>query len=96
MIMSYTPGTQTDLPEAARERLAKMRGTGAQEKLFTSDLSVNEFLLVREAGFAPLGLVMGSSVYHMGFQWQKNFQNQAFKFKPNPNNSICPKGVLLK
>ncbi|MCL5056173.1 MAG: heavy metal-binding domain-containing protein [Firmicutes bacterium] len=74
--MSYTPGTQTDLPEAARERLAKMRGTGAQEKLFTSDLSVNEFLLVREAGFAPLGLVMGSSVYHMGFQWQKNFQNQ--------------------
>ena len=27
--------------------------------LFTSDLSVNEFLLVKEAGFHPLGFVMG-------------------------------------
>ncbi len=36
--------------------------------LFTSDLSVNEFLLVREAGFRPLGLVLGSSIYHVGLQ----------------------------
>src|SRR5437868_5345710 len=42
---------------------------------FTSDLSVNEFLLVREAGFDPLGLVLGSSIYHIGFQagqWNKS------------------------
>src|SRR6476469_1559940 len=43
--------------------------------LFTSDLSVNEFLLVRAAGFEPLGLVVGSSIYHIGFQaanWTRN------------------------
>jgi uncharacterized protein YbjQ (UPF0145 family) len=32
---------------------------------FTSDLSVNEFLLVKQAGFEPLGLVMGSSIYRI-------------------------------
>jgi len=47
----------------------------AGRSLFTSDLSVNEFLLVREAGFRPLGLVLGSSIYHVGFQvrsWSRN------------------------
>jgi uncharacterized protein YbjQ (UPF0145 family) len=53
-----------DLPQHARERLASMR----QHRFFTSDLSVNEFLLIKEAGFHPLGLVMGSSIYHIGFQ----------------------------
>ncbi len=55
------PRFADDLPQHARERLASMR----QKKLFTSDLSVNEFLLVREAGFEPLGLVMGSSIYQV-------------------------------
>ncbi len=50
-----------DLPQHARERLADMRA----RKLFTSDLSVSEFLLVKEAGFDPLGLVMGSSIYQI-------------------------------
>ena len=50
-----------DLPQHARERLAEMR----KKKLFTSDLSVSEFLLVKEAGFDPLGLVMGSSIYQI-------------------------------
>ncbi len=50
-----------DLPAHARERLADMK----QRKLFTSDLSVNEFLLLKEAGFEPLGLVMGSSLYQV-------------------------------
>src|SRR5205814_2429888 len=53
-----------DLPQHARERLTEMR----QHHFFTSDLSVNEFLLVKEAGFTPLGLVMGSSIYHIGQQ----------------------------
>ena len=38
-----------------------------QHRFFTSDLSVNEFLLVKEVGFQPLGLVMGSSIFHVGF-----------------------------
>jgi uncharacterized protein YbjQ (UPF0145 family) len=48
-----------------------MRGTGDRPAFFTSDLSVDEFLLVEEAGFEALGLVLGSSIYHVGFQWQK-------------------------
>src|SRR5579862_1610782 len=62
------------IPEDAMRRLAEMR-PGSPRALFTSDLSVNEFLLVREAGFRPLGLVLGSSVYHVGVQiarWSKN------------------------
>jgi uncharacterized protein YbjQ (UPF0145 family) len=50
-----------DLPVHARERLATMRKT----HFFTSDLTVNEFLLVKEAGFDPVGLVMGSSIYQI-------------------------------
>ena len=53
-----------DLPQHARERLAEMK----EHRFFTSDLSVNEFLLVKEAGFQPLGLVMGSSIFNIGLQ----------------------------
>ncbi|GAA1973202.1 heavy metal-binding domain-containing protein [Nocardioides panacihumi] len=62
------------IPRDAINRLNSMR-EGEHRGLFTSDLSVNEFLLVREAGFRPLGLVLGSSVYHVGLQlgrWSKN------------------------
>ncbi len=52
------------LPKDALRRLAELQGKNA---LFTSDLSVNEFLLVKEAGFHPRGLVVGSSIYHIGF-----------------------------
>jgi uncharacterized protein YbjQ (UPF0145 family) len=50
---------------------------GQPTSLFTSDLSVSEFLLVREAGFRPLGLVVGSSIYHVGLQlgrWSQNME----------------------
>jgi uncharacterized protein YbjQ (UPF0145 family) len=62
------------VPADAMRRLAEMR-PGQTTSLFTSDLSVNEFLLVREAGFRPVGLVLGSSIYHVGFQvgrWNRN------------------------
>ena len=64
--------SQVALPEDARTRLRENR-----DRLFTSDLSVNEFLLVRQAGFRPVGLVLGSSVYHVGLQvgrWSKNME----------------------
>jgi uncharacterized protein YbjQ (UPF0145 family) len=59
------------LTQAAMARLqaAVPSAEGARPRLFTSDLSVDEFLLVRDAGFEPLGLVMGSSVYHVGLQY---------------------------
>ena len=60
------------LPRDAAARLEENRG-----KLFTSDLSVNEFLLVKQAGFRPVGLVLGTSVYHVGIQvgrWSQNME----------------------
>lgn len=70
--MTQVPPTQ--LPEAAMRRLATL---GDQRgALFTSDLSVNEFLLVKEAGFHPLGMVLGSSIYHVGVQIGRWSQNQ--------------------
>jgi uncharacterized protein YbjQ (UPF0145 family) len=38
-------------------------------KVFTSDLSINEFVLMHGAGFEPIELVMGVSVYHVGYQF---------------------------
>jgi uncharacterized protein YbjQ (UPF0145 family) len=63
--------SQVPLPQDAQVRLRENR------TLFTSDLTVNEFLLVRQAGFRPVGLVLGSSVYHVGLQvgkWSKNME----------------------
>lgn len=65
----------TEIPRQAHERLAHMRGENGKRRLFTSDLSVNEFLLIKEAGFEPAGMVVGSSIYHIGYQvasWSKN------------------------
>ena len=63
-----------DLPSSAKERLHEMRGSGASRKLFTSDLSVNEFLLVKKLGSA--GRICGwRSINHIGYQqarWTKN------------------------
>jgi uncharacterized protein YbjQ (UPF0145 family) len=74
-----TDQTSTELnaagvPHDALARLAELK-PGKPGSIFTSDLSVNEFLLVREAGFRPLGLVLGTSIYHVGLQfgrWGKN------------------------
>jgi uncharacterized protein YbjQ (UPF0145 family) len=38
-------------------------------RIFTSDLSVNEFALLHGAGFEPIDLVMGVSVFHVGYQF---------------------------
>ncbi len=71
--MSYDPTSLTGVPAHGRERIQHMR---TERGFFTSDLSVNEFLLVKQAGFDPLGLVVGSSIYHIGFQQSNWNQNQ--------------------
>jgi uncharacterized protein YbjQ (UPF0145 family) len=76
--MSAVDPTAHDLPADALRRLAELQ-PGAPGSIFTSDLSVNEFLLVREAGFRPLGLVMGSSIYHVGFQGKHWSANEELK-----------------
>ncbi|QSO50793.1 heavy metal-binding domain-containing protein [Alicyclobacillus curvatus] len=52
------------VPQYVRERIANQ----SQENYpWTSDLSVNEWLLLKQYGLKPLGMVMGSSIYHIGY-----------------------------
>jgi uncharacterized protein YbjQ (UPF0145 family) len=62
-------------PQAADSRLAHTAGA-EQGGVFTSDLSVSEYVLLGEAGFEPLGFVVGSSIYHVGMQVGRWSQNQ--------------------
>ena len=68
-------GGLAGIPDSGRERIERMKQEVGRGH-FTSDLSINEFLLVKEAGFDPLGLVLGSSIYHIGFQQANWNQNQ--------------------
>jgi uncharacterized protein YbjQ (UPF0145 family) len=62
-------------PQAAEGRLAQTAGA-SPAGVFTSDLSVSEYVLLGEAGFEPLGFVVGSSIYHIGLQIGRWSQNQ--------------------
>ncbi len=62
-------------PQAADTRLAQTAGA-SPAGVFTSDLSVSEYVLLGEAGFEPLGFVIGSSIYHVGLQVGRWSQNQ--------------------
>jgi uncharacterized protein YbjQ (UPF0145 family) len=55
------------IPAAAEERLGTLGAEAGQA--FTSDLSVPEFALIRRHRLEPLTQVMGSSVYHVGWQY---------------------------
>ena len=68
--------TDSAIPQHAIERLRGLRGQGHPGGIFTSDFSVNEFLLVRKAGFEPVGLCVGTCVYHVGIQYGSWGQNQ--------------------
>jgi len=57
-----------ELPLRAQQRLAEIGKAGGG--IFTSDLSVGEFALAHAIGLRPLAQVMGSSVYHVGWQQQ--------------------------
>jgi uncharacterized protein YbjQ (UPF0145 family) len=52
------------IPLRAEERLAEEAGDN--RRLFTSDLSVSEYLLARDARCEPISQVMGSCIFHVG------------------------------
>jgi uncharacterized protein YbjQ (UPF0145 family) len=71
---AYEAGSLAGIPDAGRKRMARMK-RDAEAGFFTSDLSADELLVVSQAGFVPLGLVLGSSIYHIGIQtssWNKS------------------------
>ncbi|HUB76394.1 MAG TPA: heavy metal-binding domain-containing protein [Solirubrobacteraceae bacterium] len=53
------------IPLPASERLAALREGGGA---FGSDLAVEEFAVLHRLGIVPVTLVMGSSIYHHGWQ----------------------------
>jgi uncharacterized protein YbjQ (UPF0145 family) len=57
------PWSGSGLPPIALERVAEGRRSGT----WSSALSTAEFAGVRAAGFAPVGQVLGSAVYHIGY-----------------------------
>jgi uncharacterized protein YbjQ (UPF0145 family) len=58
--------TRGGLPLRAQQRLGEIGK--ATSSFFTSDLSVDEFALVHAIGLRPISQVMGSSIYHVGWQ----------------------------
>jgi uncharacterized protein YbjQ (UPF0145 family) len=71
---------QGHIPVAAAERLARFAGTetGAVEgaatgAVFSSDLAVSEWSALARLGVTPITQVMGSSIYHVG--WQPTYYN---------------------
>jgi uncharacterized protein YbjQ (UPF0145 family) len=65
---------EVELPQhiGERERLTSLR----DGRFFTSELGVDSLLLLREIGFEPLGVVVGASIYHIGWQKQSWRQNR--------------------
>src|SRR5947209_9793211 len=55
-----------ELPLRAQQRLSEIGQ--ASSSFFTSDLSVGEFALLGGLGLRPVSQVLGSSVYHVGWQ----------------------------
>lgn len=79
--MGIDPSTQSNaLPEAARRRLEDLKQrSDSGNRIATTDFSVDEFLLIQSLGFEPVGMVVGSSVYHVGYQrgyWGQNMEMQ--------------------
>ena len=71
--MSVMPHPRAD---AALACLAGKGGERHQGRAFSSDLSVDEAVLLKEIGYEPRGLVVGSAVYHIGIQYANWTTNQ--------------------
>jgi len=71
--------TKEGVPLDAIKRLRRMAGEGGKP-LFTSDLSISEFALLAQMKMRPLGLVMGSCIYHVGYQLPGYYQSQEMQY----------------
>jgi uncharacterized protein YbjQ (UPF0145 family) len=59
------------LPLQAQWRIAeqRQRAERGEPGSFTSDLTVEEFAAIRSVGFSPVGQVLGSAVYNVGWSY---------------------------
>src|SRR5262249_3653660 len=65
-----------DLPAHAQERLKGLCSSAQSRCISPSDVPVHDSLLVRKAGLEPIGLCVGSCVYHVGIQYGSWSRNQ--------------------
>jgi len=78
------------LPLTAQWRIAAHRQAAEQGRAaFTSGLSVAEFTALRTIGFEPVGQVMGSAVYHVGW-WSMGCGYQRGMFGLGLNATPAP------
>jgi len=63
-------------PNAASPMLPPAAAGRLHSSLFTSDLTVDELVCLEDLEVEPLGLVLGSSIYHVGLQTTNYGQNQ--------------------
>ncbi|MDR3710587.1 MAG: heavy metal-binding domain-containing protein [Capsulimonadaceae bacterium] len=69
----HTASSQQNLERGGLPLLAERRikaETEDPKRRFTSDLSVNELMLTHDTGYLPVSQVMGSSIYHVGWQYK--------------------------
>jgi uncharacterized protein YbjQ (UPF0145 family) len=71
--MAVTPHPRA---EAALDCLKSGHGERHRGRRFSSDLSVDEAVLLKEIGVEPRGLVVGSAVYHIGLQYMNWSSNE--------------------
>ena len=64
---------QGHIPLAASERLAQFTQASTGPTAFSSDLEVSEWSALARLGITPITQVMGSSIYHVG--WQPTYYN---------------------
>jgi uncharacterized protein YbjQ (UPF0145 family) len=64
-------GSAEAIGAQGRERIAAISGS-----TFSADMTDGELLWTHKCGFAPLGVVLGNSVYHIGMQLKRWSQNQ--------------------
>jgi len=77
--------------ELADQALAALTGRAPARpgSVFTSDLSVDEAILVAEAGYEPRRLVMGSSIFHIGYVYAQGPAGPA-GFGALPEGELVP------
>ena len=69
-----------------------MRESGGSP--FTSDLSVSEFALMHAIGARPLAQVMGSSIYHVG--WQQRPGSWGMQIGAISQSSMSPVTTVIR
>jgi uncharacterized protein YbjQ (UPF0145 family) len=67
------------LPLKAQKRLSEEMEAG--HPLFSSDLTTKELLLTRQQDYQPLSQVMGSSIYHVGWQYTSNYPGYTMSYE---------------